>query len=219
MKAFIKRHEYNYIKKYLYDLNTAFRSCIDMDILEVTKECLKDKIFDIFTDLSEEEKELLDISKIKNPLHIDKFLSELNEYVYAMPTITNAGLKKLFKKEKKLKLPNLDEQDAKNVYLGWIDESSKKLFIAYNMDGKFLGMTCKIPTNVSNNTHTCALCNRTGDPNEIAFVSAVCKTDHSGEGAYKSIGFNVCLDSKKCNERITSVEKLERILKDVNNIK
>ena len=35
-----------------------------------------------------------------------------------------AQISKLFKKEKKLKLPNLNSQDSKNVYLGWIDESS-----------------------------------------------------------------------------------------------
>ncbi|MDZ7548075.1 protein adenylyltransferase SelO family protein, partial [Clostridium perfringens] len=61
--------------------------------------------------------------------------------------------------------------------------------------------------------------NHVGEKNEVAFVSAICKTANSKEGNYKSIGFDICLDSAKCNERIVSVEKLEKILKDVNNIK
>jgi hypothetical protein len=219
MKAFIKKHEYNYIRKCLYDLKNAFTGCVDINIIEATKGYIQEKILHLFTNLHEEEKKLLDISKITNPSHIDKYLVELNEYVYGMPSITNAQISRLFKKEKKFKLPSVDAYDSKNVYLGWIDESIRKLFVAYDMNGKPIGMACKITNNVSNNTHICALCNRVGRGDEVAFVSPICKTDNTAEGAYRSIGFDICLDSKKCNERIVSIEKLEEILKDVNNIK
>jgi len=219
MNAFIKKHEYNYIKRCMQDLNNAFRSSTDANIIEATRAYICNKILNIFTNLSNEEKELLDIIKINDPLYINSYLNELHEYVYGMPTTTNAQINKLFKKEKKLKIPNLDLQDSKNVYLGWFDESTRKLFVAYNMNGKLVGMTCKLTSSSSNNTHMCTLCNRIGKENDVAFVSAICKTDNTGEGAYRSIGFDICLDSDKCNDRILSVEKLERILKDVNNIK
>ena len=219
MKTFIKKHEYNYIKRCLNDLNNTYRGCVDINIIEATKTYICGKILYIFPTLSEEERELLDITKINDPLYIDTYLAKLNEYVYGMPNITNSQISKLFKKEKKLKLPNLNSQDSKNVYLGWIDESSRKLFVAYNMDGKLIGMTCKITNDSSNNTHVCALCKRVGTENDVAFVSAICKTDNTGEGAYKSTGFDICLDSHKCNDRIVSIEKLEKILKNVNNIK
>ncbi|MGG7099160.1 FusB/FusC family EF-G-binding protein [Clostridium sardiniense] len=215
----MKKHEYNYIKKCLYDLNNAFRNCIDTNTIEATKGYIQDKILSIFTNLSEEERCLLDISKITDPLHINPYLSNLNEYVYGMPNITNPQISKLFKKEKKLKLPDLTVQDSKNVYLGWIDHSIRKLLMAYNMDGKFVGMACRISNFNSNNTNVCTLCNHIGPDNEVAFVSPVCKKANAGKDYYRSIGFHVCLDSKKCNERIVSVEKLENILKDVNNIK
>ncbi|MGG7078488.1 FusB/FusC family EF-G-binding protein [Clostridium sardiniense] len=219
MKTFIKKHEYNYIKKCLYDLNNAFRNCIDTNTIEATRAYIQDKILSIFTNLSEEERDLLDISKITDSLHINPYLSNLNEYVYGMPKITNAQISKLFKKEKKLKLPDLTVLDSKNVYLGWIDQSIRKLLIAYNMDGKFVGMACRISNFNSNNTNVCTLCNHIGPDNEVAFVSPVCKKANAGKDYYRSIGFHVCLDSEKCNERIVSVEKLENILKDVNNIK
>ncbi|MBB6214305.1 rubrerythrin [Anaerosolibacter carboniphilus] len=219
MRVFIKKHEYNYIRARLNDLNNAFKGCVDINIIEATKAHMHEKILNIFTDLSQEEKELLDISKINDPLHIDKYLAELNEYVYGMPNVTNAQISRLFKKEKKLKLPNLNSQDSKNVYLGWVDDSVRKLFVAYNMDGKLVGMACRISSYGSNNTHRCVLCNHVGSENEVAFVSPICKTTNTGEGAYRSIGFDICLDSVKCNERIASIEKLEKILKDVNNIK
>lgn len=217
MKAFIKKQEYNYIRKRLDDLSNAFRVCLDTNIIEVTKAYKHQQILNIFTNLSGEEKELLDISKLTTTLHIDKYLVKLNEYVYGMPNITNAQISRLFKKEKKLKFPNLNAQDSKNVYLGWINNSIKKLFIAYNMDGKLIGMACRISNNDSNNAHRCVLCNYSAGENEVNFVSPICKT--TGEDAYKSIGFDLCLDSKKCNQRIVATEKLESLLKNVNNIK
>lgn len=80
-------------------------------------------------------------------------------------------------------------------------------------------MACRLLSTTTNNTHMCSLCNHIGPEREVAFVSPVCKTSSSNLDAYKSIGFHVCLDSAKCNERITSVEKLESLLKEVNNIK
>lgn len=219
MKAFIKKHEYNYIKKCLYDLNGTLRYCVDAAIIDANRSYINGKILNFFTNLSQEEKELLDISKISDPLHIDKYLDKLNQHVYGMPPITNAQISKLFKKEKKFKLPDLNSQASKIVYLGWIDESIRKLFVAYNLNGKLIGMSCKLPNHSSTNANVCAICNHLGEESELAFVSSICKTDNGGKDSYKSIGFNICLDIQKCNERIMSVEKLEKILKDVNNIK
>ena len=122
-----------------------------------------------------------------------------------MNKLSKADINKVFKKEKKLKLPDLNS-DEKVVYTGWIDEGTKKLFIVYNLEGKLLGMAC-----------ICAICNRMGNESEVEFVSPICKP--LSEEDYKSLGFYICLDSKECNERIESVEKLEDILKVVNRIK
>ena len=67
MKAFIKKHEYNYIRKRLYDLDNAFKVCLDPNIIEATKAYKHQQILNIFTNLSDEEKELLDISKLTTP--------------------------------------------------------------------------------------------------------------------------------------------------------
>lgn len=219
MNIFIKKHEYNYIKRCLRDLNNAFTGCVDAKVIESAKANIQNKILNLFTNLTEEEGKLLDISKLNESQDIKDYLTELNEYVYGMPKLTNAQITKLFKKEKKFKLPDPDAQDSKKVYLGWIDESIRKLFIAYNMDGKLLGMSCRIGNYGSSNAHICVLCNHVGKENEVAFVSPVCKTNSTGESAYRSIGFDVCLDSHACNERIQSIDKLEEILRDVNNIK
>lgn len=217
MDTFIKKQEYNYIKNCLFDLNNAFRNCIDPNIVETTKICTQDKILSFFSNLSEEQKEILNISKITDPLDISTYLKDLNQYVYGMPTITGSEINKVFKKEKKLKLPDLSIQDSKLVYLGWIDESTRKLLITYNMDGKLLGMACRLTSSKRNSTNICTLCNHIGSESEVAFVSPICKPQSQDD--YKSLGFYVCLNSLECNERITSTEKLEQLIKAVNRIK
>ncbi|ELC8442272.1 FusB/FusC family EF-G-binding protein [Clostridium perfringens] len=219
MKAFIKKEDFNFIRKCTTDLHGTLRNCVDPNIIETNKAYINEKILNRFTDLSNEERDLIDINKITDPLHIDKYLEDLSEYVYGMAPIKSTQLTKLFRKEKKLKIPNLDFENSKKVYLGWIDEGSRKLFLAYNMNGKLLGMSCKIPSYNSSNNHICTLCNHIGNDTEVAFVSAICKTSNPEQGTYRSIGFDICLDSEKCNERITSTDKLEKLLKDVNNIK
>jgi hypothetical protein len=219
MNAFIKKHEINYIRKCLGDLDAAFRGCLDPKIIATTKGVQFEGIVSIFPTLSEEEKNLLAFDKINNSKDIKEYTELISEYVYGMKEFTNAQISRLFKKEKKLKLPGKDSQDSPLVYLGWIDDATRKLFVAYNMNDKPIGMACRITVNNSHNKHMCALCNHIGGKDEVTFVSPVCKSDNSEEGNYRSIGFEICLDSTSCNERIVNVSKLEEILRDVNNIK
>ena len=219
MNRFIKKHEFNYIKKCLSELNDAFINCKDSNIIAASKAYIQDKIWNKFSSLSDEEKELLNIDSITEPLHITNFTKKVYNYVYGMESLTTTQINKIFKKEKKLKAPILNYEDKKLVYLGWIDPAIKKLLIVYNYNGKPLGMACRLSEKNTNNTHICALCNHIGPQSEVNFVSPICKTYRTDPDAYKSLGFYVCIDSEKCNERITSTEKLEKIIKEVNNIK
>ena len=216
MEVFIPKYKYNKIKRYLHELNSTFRTCIDKRVIESHRNYLNEKILGLFTNLSQEEEALLDIRKIDDPIYIDKYLEGVEKYVYGMKIPTSTQINKLFKKEKKLKVPDFHEQNLKHVYLGWFDESIRKLFIVYNMDDKLLGIACRVQNHNSNETNMCTLCNYVGTEDEVGFVSPVCKTS---QDEYKSIGFHACLDSERCNERITSTEKLEKLLKNVNNIK
>ena len=85
------------------------------------------------------------------------------------------------------------------------------------MYGKLLGMACRLTSPKPKNSNVCTLCNHIGSESEVVFVSPICKP--RSEDDYKSLGFHICLNSAECNERITSTEKLEELLKTVNRIK
>lgn len=99
-------------------LNSTFRNCIDYKMIEANQFYIQEKISNLFSYALEEERRLLDISKIKDSSQIDKFLNDLSDYVYGMPTITSAEISKLFKRRKKLKLLDLAIRNSPNVYLG-----------------------------------------------------------------------------------------------------
>ena len=48
MTSFIKKQQFNYIKKCLFDLNNAFRNCVDSNIVETTKIITQEKILSFF---------------------------------------------------------------------------------------------------------------------------------------------------------------------------
>ena len=217
MEPFIKNHEFNYIKRCMKDLNNSLVLCVDKAIIQANKLYINQKILDNFSNLSKDQKALLDITNIKEQYQIDFYLEKLLNYVYESPNITNAQINRLFKKEKKFKLPGEDILNSKNTYLGWIDNQIRKLFITYNLDGNLVGMACRISKPEPKSSHRCVLCNHIGKENEVSFVSPICK--QSSKDAYKSIGFDICLNSKDCNERIVSTDKIEDLLKTVNNIK
>ncbi|MGL4666091.1 MAG: elongation factor G-binding protein, partial [Clostridium butyricum] len=53
MEPFIKKHEYNFIKQCLFNLNNTFRGCIYNKIVETNKIYLQNKILNQFSNLSE----------------------------------------------------------------------------------------------------------------------------------------------------------------------
>lgn len=105
MESFIKKEHYNFIRKCVFDLNATFQCCVDKNIIEACKLSIREEIFNRFPGLSEDQKALIDISSLQDALDIDAYTQKLVDYVYGMPDVTNAEIKKLFKKEKKIKMP------------------------------------------------------------------------------------------------------------------
>ena len=84
------------------------------------------------------------------------------------------------------------------------------------MNGKLLGIAWRLTSSKTKSSNICTLCNHIGSESEVAFVSPICKPKNQDD--YKSLGFYICLNSDECNERITSTEKLETLIKIVNRL-
>ena len=90
-----------------------------------------------------------EMSTIEKAEDFQRYLNALEPYLEPYPTISLNQIQKLFPKNKKLKVPDLQSIDFRYVtYLGWVDIATNKLYIVYPFEGRFIGIEGRItPTN------------------------------------------------------------------------
>jgi len=214
VKPFIRNHQYNLIKKQAGTLQHACNTVSDPKVLEAVKYSAQAKIIEAFTDLSALEKQKLEqISTLQTTEEFQQYLRSLEPYLAEFAQLTENQLKKLFPKNKKLKVPNVAAIDHRYVtYLGWTDIATNKLFIVYHLNGQLVGVEGKYT--LANRKSTCFLCNRN---EEVALFSAITKSKpaNSSPDYYKAIGNYMCVNSDACNKNITDVTPLEKFIQAV----
>ncbi|MEY9976370.1 FusB/FusC family EF-G-binding protein [Lysinibacillus sp. RC79] len=152
--------------------------------------------------LSTEEAELIEqLFEVTNRTQGDAYLEQLKPYVIPFKAVTASTLKSLFKKEKKLKLPKLDEMDFQEIcYLAWDDPGTHRKYVLLEQDEKLKS----IKGTFSNDTirGICAICNRHSDVG--LFTTSV-----KGQivGTFTNYSNYICADSQTCNRHVTDIEK------------
>jgi hypothetical protein len=210
-ERFIKNEQLNFIKKQIDLINDSVRKNVPPHVLAAVIDLANAKILDLFLDTTSEQRELLDLSRLKTNNEYEQYIRRLSAFLLPFPKITEQQLKKMFPKQKKLRLPDLANMDLEQLtYLSWNDLRSNKKFIVYELDGKMVGIECEFtPTSKKN---LCSFCNCFG---EVAYFSTVTKAKKpKNPDYYKAIGNLICADSIECNKKITNTKYLTTILKD-----
>ncbi|WP_410769420.1 FusB/FusC family EF-G-binding protein [Fontibacillus sp. BL9] len=204
---FIRNHQFNVIKKQAEFLQKTLRTVADRSVLEAVRYGAASNIIEAFPVLREDQKQLLgQISTFETASDFQTFLSTLESYLEPFPPITLKQIQKLFPKNKKLKVPDLQAIDFRFVtHLSWTDIATNRLFVVYPFEGKFIGIEGRItPTNKKG---YCLFCNR---HQELAFFSI--KTKPTNEDNLSFYGHYVCLDNQGCNQSITDTGSLEKFI-------
>ncbi|WCN38757.1 FusB/FusC family EF-G-binding protein [Aneurinibacillus uraniidurans] len=213
MEPFIRNHQYNFIKQQTKLLRHASNTVLDPAVIEAVKSSAGSKIVQLFPDATDIQKQMMEkISTLKIEEEFREYLGSLVPYLVEFPRVTEKQIKKLFPKNKKLKMPDLGTIDFRSLtYLGWIDISTNKLFIIYNLNGEIIGVEGKYT--LTNRKDMCSLCKGYG---EVALVSAISKARVSNSpDYYKAVGNYMCINSHECNKNITDVTDLERFIQNV----
>ncbi|MCM3768463.1 FusB/FusC family EF-G-binding protein [Neobacillus niacini] len=210
-EQFIKNEQLNFIKKQIDFIKDNINKNVPQNVLTATIELANAKILDLFPGATLEQQEMLKISKLKNDKEYDPYIQNLMNYLLPFPKITEQQLRKMFPKQKKLKLPDLSNMNQNQLtYLSWNDLRSNKKFIVYDLEGKMVGIECEFtPTSKKN---FCSFCHSFS---EVAYVSTVTKTKKlKNPDYYRSIANLICADSSECNKKISDVDYLTTFLKD-----
>jgi len=208
---FIKNEQLNFIKKQIALIKDISKRNVPQSVLAAEIDLANAKILDHIPSATLDQQEMLDLSSLKTDEEYEQYIQHLSSFLIPFPKITEQQLKKMFPKNKKLKLPDLSSIDhSKLTYLSWNDPRSNKKFIVYELEGKMVGIECKLtPTSKAN---YCSVCHSFG---EVAYFSTVTKAKKSkNPDYYKSIGNYICAESSECNKKITNVEYLTTILKE-----
>lgn len=179
MDAFIKKEQYNAIYKYMKDFATVLKFCPDEKIIESNRIHCEMQIVNLFDNLNDQEMKYLQLAFVDGVGKVDEYLQCLDEYVFGMNSVSQVQLKKLFKKEKNLKVPSDEYLKRCKVYLGWNDSANKKLYIAYYVGNALLGMACRVQPPKPESSNICKLCNHVGSANEVALYHRSVKGIHT----------------------------------------
>ncbi|MED1468511.1 FusB/FusC family EF-G-binding protein [Bacillus salipaludis] len=210
-EKFIKNEQLNFIKNQIAMIKDSAKKNVAPTVIAAVIDLANAKINDLFPNATLEQQKMLDLSELKTDAEYDQYIQHLSAHVIPFPKITEQQLKKMFPKNKKLKLPDLSQIDhGQLTYLSWNDLSSNKKFIVYEVEGKIAGIECKFTT--SSKENICSFCNRFG---QVAYISTVTKTKKSkNPDYYKAIGNYICTDSSECNKKITNVDYLTAFLQE-----
>ncbi|EOR25823.1 FusB/FusC family EF-G-binding protein [Niallia circulans] len=209
-EQFIKNEQLNFIEKQIAIIKDSSNKNLPKTVLTAVIDLANAKILDLFPQASLEQQELLDITKWHTKEEYERYIEQLTACLLPFPKITEQQLKKLFPKQKKLRLPDLSTIDHnKLTFLSWNDLKSNKKVIIYDLEGTLVGTEGKMtPTSKKN---ICSFCNCFG---EVAYFSTVTKEKRpKNADYYKAIGNLICTDSNECNKNITNTEYLREFLK------
>ncbi|MDP4098181.1 FusB/FusC family EF-G-binding protein [Paenibacillus sp. P96] len=211
-KPFIKNHQYNVIKKQAEFIQSTLRNVADQRVLDTVRYSALTNMLEAFPDLTEDQQRMLEqITTFETAYDFQRYLGELESYLESYPAIMPKQIEKLFPKNKKLKVPDLQSIDFRFVtYLSWVDIAAGRLFIVYPFEGQFIGVEGKItPTNKKG---YCLFCNR---HHELAFFLVKTKPSIPSPDNYAAIGQYVCMDNQVCNQSITDTGALEKFILSV----
>lgn len=147
-----------------------------------------------------------EVEQVEDRISADLFINSLKMYTIPFKLISHKGLQSLFKKDKKLKLPNLDTVDWQGIsYLSWIDKGTNRQYIVIENNGEYTAL--RGVADMQNHTKgICAICNQHG---AIHMFTATVK-GHTD--AYKSYSNYICDDVNSCNAKISDYAKLEQFV-------
>ncbi|MBC1434069.1 FusB/FusC family EF-G-binding protein [Paenilisteria rocourtiae] len=213
MNAFITNANYHFILKQATNAFYGAQNTNDEGVKNALRFSCIDKAQAIFEELEVEQGQLIGkIFHIHSEEELEAFGAKLQEFLIPFPLVTDATIKKLFPKVKKLKLPTLSDEEIKQlVFLGWNDTSAQKKFIIAKHDGKLTGIQGNFtPTSKKG---ICAFCHQN---ERVGLFKADIKTKGSTDN-FRAIGQYICADSLTCSSNVQSTNRLDAFIHELKS--
>jgi hypothetical protein len=204
----IEPYQYNFIKHQVQQLVRTYQSVNDRQTVRTVEALTEEAITAFF---SSEDQEALSIIRqfFDSSMTIAKsqvILEQLKDFVapFQMPSVKQT--EKMFRKVKKLKVPDFTQMDLRDyTYLAWDDIGSQSKFLIVKGQKGYRGIYGHVSTEAKKGI--CPLCQH--ESTVSMFLSL---TKSGGDGTYTKRGNYICRDSEKCNQHIEQRENLDEFI-------
>ncbi|MFC7686026.1 FusB/FusC family EF-G-binding protein [Ureibacillus sp. GCM10028918] len=208
---FMTPEQFQFVKKQAKKILNTYTTSNDQKVIQAIQALVQEEIDDKLTFGEIEQQIVLQpIFHIQSKEQLELFLKDIKQYVEPFQQPTEAELKKLFPKDKKLKLPKLELFDWQETsYLSWFDAGTNRKYIVYREDGALKGVRGTFSNSAK--VGICTVCN------QHAKVGMLLVSKKGLDmGTYTKRGNYICDDSGACNEALSDLEKFTNF---VNNLK
>lgn len=131
-----------------------------------------------------------------------------------MQDVSRDQLKKLFKKSKKLRIPEeFSTVNFKNIfYYSWLDQSDMTLFVVYEFKQTIVGIKFDVvlPPTGALRLGFCEFCHKHRKQADVFFISTETKKRPKGVN-YRSCGTWVCSKYELCNASLKNTIRIEEL--------
>ncbi|MFJ7736640.1 FusB/FusC family EF-G-binding protein [Lysinibacillus sp. NPDC097287] len=201
IQPFLTVANYHLIEQQLNKILNALATSNDNNIIQAVRGIVDTEITANITMTTDETQLIEQLFSVTDRAQGEAYLVSLKPYVIPFKTVTASNIKSLFKKEKKFKLPALEELDFQHIcFLAWDDLGTHRKYVIIEQDDKLKG----IKGTINNGTvkGICAICNRHADV-------ALFTTSVKGKivGTFTSHSNYICADSQQCNQHVTDIHK------------
>lgn len=199
---FLTVEQFQFIKKQAKKVLNTLTTTNDPKVIHAVQALVQEEINEkvSFSEI-DQQLELQPIFDIQTKDQLEHFVNRIKQYVTPFQRPQEQDLKRLFPKDKKLKLPKLDSCDWKETtYLSWFDPGTNRKYIVYREDGALRGVR-GIFSN-SEKVGICTVCN------QHAKVGLLLVSQKGmNQGTYTKKGNYICQDSQACNEALSDKTK------------
>lgn len=158
---------------------------------------LREKLTHVNEDIIKE------VETVEDTIGADLLFQSLKSYTIPFKSISEQGLQKLFKKDKKLKLPKLEVIDWQAIsYLSWVDKGTNRQYIVLEKEGQYKALRGVVDAH-NPIKGVCSICNQ---HSSVHLFTATVKGNGDNYTSYSNY---ICDDSQLCNQKVSDYEKLQ----------
>lgn len=201
IQPFLTVANYNLLGQQMNKILQTIATSKDTNVIQTVRGLVQTEISDNIVMTTSEAQLIEPIYTVTERAAGEAYLHDLKTYVIPFKPITSSTIKSLFKKEKKLKLPNLERLDFQQIcYFAWDDPGTHRKYVILEQDAKLKA----IKGIFANNTvrGICAICNRHSDVG--LFTTSI---KGNVVGTYTNHSNYICADSETCNQHVTDMDK------------